>query len=90
MFNSDATRLLSQRGAAQVRLNPWTDPTDHDSSSGMGSQMSGNALRMEYSMRSRISPGGMSHSETRRTSSKQVRRKGTRPVTLSGTLSDSA
>mmetsp|Transcript_11223 Transcript_11223/g.18053 ORF Transcript_11223/g.18053 Transcript_11223/m.18053 type:complete len:226 (+) Transcript_11223:666-1343(+) len=60
----------------------------HERSSGTGSHMHGKALRMEISMRSRISPGGMSHSETRRTSSKTVRRKGTRPSTVSGTWSD--
>ena len=60
---------------------------DHDSSSGMGSQMSGNALRIPYSILSRISPGGMSHSHTRRTNSNAVLRKGTRPSLLSGTLS---
>mmetsp|Transcript_11219 Transcript_11219/g.18029 ORF Transcript_11219/g.18029 Transcript_11219/m.18029 type:complete len:210 (+) Transcript_11219:1222-1851(+) len=88
---SSAVLLREAMTMRQCRCTRTTHiSADHDSSSGMGSQMSGNALRMEYSMRSRISPGGMSHSETRRTSSKQVRRKGTRPVTLSGTLSDSA
>ena len=91
-FASASAAFLAARFALSILQCLCTRTThmsaDHESSSGMGSHMSGNAFRTPYSIRSRISPGGMSHSHTRRTSSNATRLNGTLPSGVSGTFRD--